>query len=140
MHNSEMADMIIYYSRLMTGQVLTPLYLNCEPDDFNVELRLLILSVNDGLLKGNIISDMLDKTENIIPDKTIYYLENQKNKLKGLSNYLKQCRSIQNKKEIKNTALILIIEAIHICDKGYEQMAKLVQQSRKTRCLLWIHP
>lgn len=140
MHNSEIADMIIYYSRLMTGQVLTPLYLNYEPDDFNVELRLLILSVNDGLLKGNIISDMLDKTENIIPDKAIYYLENQKNKLIGLSNYLKQCRSIQNKKEIKNTALILINEAIHICDKGYEQMAKLVQQSRKTRCLLWIHP
>lgn len=140
MHNSETTDMIVYYSRLMTGQVLTPLYLNCAPDDFNGELRLLILSVNDGMIKGNIISDMLDKTENIIPDETINYLEKQKNKLKGLSNYLKQCRSTQHKKEIKNTGHILIDEAIRSCDKGDEQMEKLVQQARKTRCLLWLHP
>ncbi|EPC0218911.1 hypothetical protein ACRV89_004637 [Salmonella enterica subsp. enterica serovar Newport] len=140
MPDSEITDMIAYYSRLMTGRVLNPIYLNYSPDDFNGELRLLILSVNDGLIKGRMISAMLDKTEYIIADKTINYLEKQKNKLKGLCNYLKQCRSTQHKKEIKSTTLILIDEAVHICDEGDEQMEKLVQQARKTRCLLWLHP
>lgn len=140
MPDSEITDMIVYYSRLMTGRVLNPLYLNYSHDDFNGELRLLILSVNDGLIKGRIISAMLDKTEHIIADETISYLEKQKNKLKGLSNYLKQYRGSQNKKEIKNTVSILIDEAVHICDEGDEQMEKLVQKARKTRCLLWLHP
>ncbi|EAQ0264786.1 hypothetical protein EWQ73_21720 [Salmonella enterica] len=140
MPDSEITDMIAYYSRLMTGRVLNPIYLNYSPDDFNGELRLLILSVNDGLIKGRMISAMLDKTEYIIADKTINYLEKQKNKLKGLCNYLKQCRSTQHKKEIKSTTLILIDEAVHICDEGNEQMEKLVHQARKTRCLLWLHP
>ncbi|EAU4680568.1 hypothetical protein EAP58_21260 [Salmonella enterica] len=140
MPDSEITDMIAYYSRLMTGRVLNPIYLNYSPDDFNGELRLLILSVNDGLIKGRMISAMLDKTEYIIADKAINYLEKQKNKLKGLCNYLKQCRSTQHKKEIKSTTLILIDEAVHICDEGNEQMEKLVHQARKTRCLLWLHP
>ncbi|HAG1966783.1 TPA: hypothetical protein G8R56_005073 [Salmonella enterica] len=140
MLGTEITDMIVYYSRLMTGRVLNPLYLNYSHDDFNGELRLLILSVNDGLLKGRKISAMLDKTENIIADETINYLEKQKNKLKGLSNYLKQCRGTQHKKEIKSTTLILIDEAVHICDEGNEQMEKLIHQARKTRCLLWLHP
>ncbi|EHL2774334.1 hypothetical protein KCE64_005006 [Salmonella enterica subsp. enterica serovar Hvittingfoss] len=140
MPDSEITDMIAYYSRLMTGRVLNPIYLNYSPDDFNSELRLLILSVNDGLNKGRMISAMLDKTEYIIADKTINYLEKQKNKLKGLCNYLKQCRGTQHKKEIKSTTLILIDEAVHICDEGNEQMEKLIHQARKTRCLLWLHP
>lgn len=140
MPDTEITDMIVYYSRLMTGRVLNPLYLNYSHDDFNGELRLLILSVNDGLIKGRMISAMLDKTEHIVADETIYYLEKQKNKLNGLCNYLKQCRGTQHKKEIKSTALILIDEAIHICDEGDEQMEKLVQHARKTRCLLWLHP
>lgn len=108
MPDTEITDMIVYYSRLMTGRVLNPLYLNYSHDDFNGELRLLILSVNDGLIKGRMISAMLDKTEHIVADETIYYLEKQKNKLNGLCNYLKQCRGTQHKKEIKSTALILI--------------------------------
>ncbi|ELW0411919.1 hypothetical protein QMQ27_000231 [Salmonella enterica] len=75
MNNSEINDMIIYYSRLMTGKVVTPLYLNYAPDDFNSELRLLLLSVNDGIIKGRVISAMLDKTENVIPDEIIDCLE-----------------------------------------------------------------
>lgn len=140
MSESELMDMIIYYSRLMTGRILKHLYLNYGADDLKYELRLLILSVNDALTKGELISSMMIGTECIIPDETVCYLEKQKDKIKGIGNYLKQYRSSSHKKDKRNDFSTLIDEAVHVCSKGDEQMEKLIRQARRTRCLLWIHP
>ncbi|EBS4548903.1 hypothetical protein EWD94_15800 [Salmonella enterica subsp. enterica serovar Newport] len=140
MPDSEITDMIIYYSRLMTGQVVTPLYLNYAPDDFNSELRLLILSVNDGITKGRVISAMLDKTENVIPSEIIDYLEKKRNELRELRDYLKLSRSSWHKKEKKNEVSVIIDEAVNFFNQGGTQMEELIQKARKTRCLLWLHP
>ncbi|EAW0463779.1 hypothetical protein OZ379_000680 [Salmonella enterica] len=140
MNNSEINDMIIYYSRLMTGKVVTPLYLNYAPDDFNSELRLLLLSVNDGIIKGRVISAMLDKTENVIPDEIIDCLEKKRNELREIRDYLKLSRSSWHKKEKKNEVSVIIDEAVNFCNQGGIQMEELIHKARKTRCLLWLHP
>lgn len=140
MHNTKITDMITYYSRLMTGRILKPLYLHSSMEDFADELRLLIISVNDGITKGRIISSMLGETANTIPDEIINFMEKEKSKIKGIHRYLKQCRNSWHKKEGRNNITLLIDEAVNVCDKGCEQMEALIQQARKTRCFLWLHP
>ncbi|ELS1934869.1 hypothetical protein R5C62_002976 [Salmonella enterica] len=140
MTESDMMDMIIYYSRLITGRILKPLYLNYCSDDLANELRLLILSINDALAKGEVILSVMDEMEFIIADGSICYLEKNKGTLKGIGNYLKQCGSSSCKKDTKNDISILMDEAILVCNKGCEQMGELIRRSRRTRCLLWLHP
>ncbi|EJQ8147553.1 hypothetical protein N8J30_004257 [Salmonella enterica subsp. enterica serovar Newport] len=121
------SDAMTLYSRVASGCNVRSLDEINAVDDYEKELRLLVMSLKGAMESGDLLPDMIDGMGDIpVPEDNIRYLESRQNMLQAIwrnmennrATWLERCREHDELPE-------LIDEAMSVCRQAFDQMEKL---------------
>lgn len=121
------SDAMTLYSRVASGCNVRSLDEINAVDDYEKELRLLVMSLKGAMECGELLPDMIDAMGDIpVPEDNIRYLESRQDMLQAIWRYMDKNRAIWLEKCREHDELPeLIDEAMSACRQAFDQMEKL---------------
>ncbi|HGA5700440.1 TPA: hypothetical protein ACIS09_003157 [Salmonella enterica subsp. enterica serovar Birkenhead] len=121
------SDAMTLYSRVASGCNVRSLDEINAVDDYEKELRLLVMSLKGAMECGEQLPDMIDGMGDIpVPEDNIRYLESRQDMLQVIWRYMKNNRDVWLEKCREHDELPeLIDEAMSVCRQAFDQMEKL---------------
>ncbi|EEI4448037.1 hypothetical protein G0S15_001407 [Salmonella enterica] len=121
------SDAMTLYSRVASGCNVRSLDEINAVDDYEKELRLLVMSLKGAMECGDLLPDMIDGMGDIpVPEDNIRYLESRQNMLQTIWRNMENNRAIWLERCREHDELPeLIDEAMSVCRQAFDQMEKL---------------
>ncbi|EDQ2394492.1 hypothetical protein RU50_005620, partial [Salmonella enterica subsp. enterica] len=121
------SDAMTLYSRVASGSNVRSLDEINAVDDYEKELRLLVMSLKGAMERGELLPGMIDAMgDTPVPEENIRYLDSRQDMLQLIWRYMKNNRDVWLEKCREHDELPeLIDEAMSVCRQVFDQMEKL---------------